>query len=149
MTEEEFLYQYRKSASMGGDRILRRPPMWECSCGCLRFRKVNANGTDAKVKLKLLKDIRPAPLTKISWQTLQCSEVISGVHFLKDFCASIRNFIGGRSSSYENELIKAREKALAEMSQTSAQVRQETDKNRQEPTRSRQQQTMNGKSWNY
>ena len=50
------------------------------------------------------------------------------MHFLKDFCASIRNFIGGRSSSYENELIKAREKALAEMSQTSAQVRQETDK---------------------
>ena len=57
------------------------------------------------------------------------------MHFLKDFCASIRNFIGGRSSSYENELIKAREKALAEMSQTSAQVRQETDNNRQEPTR--------------
>lgn len=50
------------------------------------------------------------------------------MHFLKDFCASIRNFIGGRSSSYENELIKAREKALAEMSQTSAHVRQETDK---------------------
>ena len=57
-----------------------------------------------------------------------CGEVIAGVNFLKDFGASIRNFIGGRSSSYENELIKAREKALAEMSQTSAQVRQETDK---------------------
>ena len=48
--EVEFLYQYRKNASMGGDRIPRRPPMWECSCGCLRFRKVNADGTDAKVK---------------------------------------------------------------------------------------------------
>ena len=43
-----------------------------------------------------------------------CGEVIAGVNFLKDFGASIRNFIGG---SYENELIKAREKALAEMSQ--------------------------------
>lgn len=32
------------------------------------------------------------------------------MNFLKDFCASIRNFIGGRSDSYENELIKAREK---------------------------------------
>ena len=55
------------------------------------------------------------------------------MHFLKDFCASIRNFIGGRSSSYENELIKAREKALAEMSQTSAQVRQEPTRTDKKP----------------
>lgn len=67
MTEVEFLYQYRKNASMGGDRLPRRPPMWECCCGCLRFRKVNADGTDAKVKLKMLKDMRPASLTKICW----------------------------------------------------------------------------------
>lgn len=77
MTEVEFLYQYCKNASMGGDRLLRRPPMWECCCGCMRFRKVNADGTDAKVKLKMLKDMRPAPLTKISWQTLQCSEALN------------------------------------------------------------------------
>lgn len=77
MTEEEFLYQYRKHASMGGDRIPRRPPIWECSCGCLRFRKVNADGTDAKVNVKMLKNIRPAPLTKISWQTLKCSEALN------------------------------------------------------------------------
>lgn len=50
MTEVEFLYQYRKNASIGGDRIPRMPPMWECSCGCLRFQKVNADGADAKVK---------------------------------------------------------------------------------------------------
>lgn len=77
MKEVEFLYQYRKNASMGGDRLPRRPPMWECCCGCLRCRKVNADGTDAKVKLKMLKDMRPAPLTKISWQTLQCSEALN------------------------------------------------------------------------
>lgn len=77
MTEVEFLYQYRKNTSMGGDRLPRRPPMWECCCGCLRFRKVNADGTDAKVKLKMLKDMRPAPLTKISLQTLQCSEALN------------------------------------------------------------------------
>ena len=77
MTEEEFLYQYRKSASMGGDRILRRPPMWECSCGCLRFRKINADRTDTKGKIKMLKDMHPAPLTKISWQTLQCCEALN------------------------------------------------------------------------
>lgn len=51
--------------------------MWECSCGCLRFRKVNADGTDAKVEIKMLNDMRPAPLTKISWQTLQCSEALT------------------------------------------------------------------------
>lgn len=43
--------------------------------------------------------------------------IVAGVNFLKDFGASIRNFIGGRSGSYENELIKAWEKALADMSQ--------------------------------
>ncbi len=31
-------------------------------------------------------------------------EVITGVNFLKDFAASIRNIIGGRSGSYEEEL---------------------------------------------
>lgn len=46
-----------------------------------------------------------------------CGEVLAGVNFLKDFGASILNFIGGRSGSYENELIKAWEKALADMSQ--------------------------------
>ena len=42
-------------------------------------------------------------------------EVVSGVNFLKDFAAGIRNFIGGRSGSYESELITARENALREM----------------------------------
>lgn len=31
-------------------------------------------------------------------------EVITGVNFIKDFAASIRNIIGGRSGSYEEEL---------------------------------------------
>lgn len=38
--------------------IPRRPPIWCCSCGCKRFRKVNPDGTDASVKVKMLKDIR-------------------------------------------------------------------------------------------
>ena len=42
-------------------------------------------------------------------------EVISGVYFLKDFAASIRNFVGGRSSSYEDELVQARNNAMEEM----------------------------------
>lgn len=50
------------------------------------------------------------------YRGIVCGEVVAGVNFIKDFKASIRNFIGGRSGSYENELIEAREKALEEMS---------------------------------
>ena len=50
------------------------------------------------------------------YRGIVCGEVVAGVSFIKDFTASIRNFIGGRSGSYENELIKARENALKEMS---------------------------------
>ncbi len=42
-------------------------------------------------------------------------EVVSGVDFVKDFAAGLSNFFGGRSGSYEGELIKAREDALGEM----------------------------------
>ncbi len=49
-------------------------------------------------------------------------EVISGVNFIRDFAASIRNFIGGRSGSYEDELIKARTQAMQEMSERAAQL---------------------------
>ena len=43
-------------------------------------------------------------------------EVSSGVNFLRDFAASIRNIVGGRSGSYEEELIAARTQAMNEMS---------------------------------
>ena len=42
-------------------------------------------------------------------------EVVAGVNFIKDFTASIRNIVGGRSGSYEEELIKARTQAMDEM----------------------------------
>jgi uncharacterized protein YbjQ (UPF0145 family) len=42
-------------------------------------------------------------------------EVISGVDFIKDFAAGLTNFFGGRSGSYEGELIEAREASLKEM----------------------------------
>ena len=44
-------------------------------------------------------------------------EVIAGVDFVKDFAAGLSNFFGGRSSTYEDELIKARENAMREMEQ--------------------------------
>ncbi len=69
MTETEFFLEYRKQAVMGGDTIPRRPPVWACNLGCKRFRKVNYDGTDAPVRVKLLKNVRPAPSTVINWQS--------------------------------------------------------------------------------
>jgi uncharacterized protein YbjQ (UPF0145 family) len=49
-------------------------------------------------------------------------EVVAGVDFIKDFAAGITNFLGGRSGSYEGELISARSEALREMEQRAAQM---------------------------
>ncbi|MBQ6822391.1 MAG: heavy metal-binding domain-containing protein [Bacteroidales bacterium] len=49
-------------------------------------------------------------------------EVVSGVDFIRDFKASIRNIIGGRSGSYEDELVKARTQAMEEMSSRAYQL---------------------------
>lgn len=49
-------------------------------------------------------------------------EVISGVNFIKDFAAGLTNFFGGRSGSYEEELIQARENAMREMEQRAMQL---------------------------
>ena len=42
-------------------------------------------------------------------------EVIVGVNFLKDFAAGIRDLIGGRSNTYEQELVEARRTAMEEL----------------------------------
>ena len=44
-----------------------------------------------------------------------CGETIAGENMFKDIAAGFRNVVGGRSESYERELIQARETALAEM----------------------------------
>lgn len=49
-------------------------------------------------------------------------EVIAGVNFVKDFVAGLSNFFGGRSGTYEEELINARQQALDEMGQRAAQL---------------------------
>lgn len=49
-------------------------------------------------------------------------EVIEGVNFLRDFAASIRNVVGGRSGSYEEELVNARNNALRELESRAYQV---------------------------
>ena len=49
-------------------------------------------------------------------------EVIAGVNFFRDIAASIRNIVGGRSGSYEKELIEARENALKELEHRAIQL---------------------------
>ena len=44
-------------------------------------------------------------------------EVIIGANFIKDIKASIRDFVGGRSGTYERVIADAKEQALSEMTQ--------------------------------
>ena len=53
--------------------------------------------------------------TIIEYKGVVFGEVISGVNFIKDIKASLRDIVGGRSSSYEEELISARTQALREL----------------------------------
>lgn len=47
-------------------------------------------------------------------------EVITGINVLRDIGAGLRNFFGGRSEGYEQELLSARQQALQEMEQRAA-----------------------------
>ncbi|MBV7273638.1 putative heavy metal-binding protein [Clostridium thailandense] len=51
----------------------------------------------------------------VEYKGVVFGEVISGVNFIKDFMAGIRDFVGGRSQTYEEELINARNNAMEEM----------------------------------
>jgi uncharacterized protein YbjQ (UPF0145 family) len=51
----------------------------------------------------------------VEYKEIVYGEVISGVDFVKDFVAGLSNFFGGRSGSYEGELVQAREAATREM----------------------------------
>lgn len=53
----------------------------------------------------------------VEYKGIVFGEVIVGVNMFKDIAAGFRNIFGGRSSSYENELSEARNKALDELSQ--------------------------------
>lgn len=57
----------------------------------------------------------------VEYQGVVFGEVVAGVDFIKDFAAGLTNFFGGRSGSYENELIQAREAAIQEMAGRAAQ----------------------------
>ncbi|MDH8678386.1 putative heavy metal-binding protein [Fusibacter bizertensis] len=58
----------------------------------------------------------------VEYKGIVFGEVINGVDFIKDFAAGLTNFFGGRSNSYEGELIEARENAIREMKQRAAEM---------------------------
>ena len=58
----------------------------------------------------------------VEYKGIVFGEVVSGVNFVKDIAAALSNFFGGRSGSYEDELITARQNALREMEQRAAQM---------------------------
>lgn len=58
----------------------------------------------------------------VEYKGVVCGEVISGVNFIRDIAASFTNFLGGRSGSYEDELIQARQNALAEMQERASAI---------------------------
>ena len=58
----------------------------------------------------------------VEYKGIVFGEVISGVDFIKDFAAGLTNFFGGRSNSYEGELIKARETALEELKRRAREI---------------------------
>ena len=53
----------------------------------------------------------------VNYHGIVFGEVIAGVNFVRDFFAGVRNIVGGRSSSYEDELTQARNAAMREMEQ--------------------------------
>ena len=53
----------------------------------------------------------------VNYHGVVFGEVIAGVNFVRDFFAGVRNIVGGRSSSYEEEQTNAREAALRELEQ--------------------------------
>jgi uncharacterized protein YbjQ (UPF0145 family) len=52
---------------------------------------------------------------KLNYQGIVTAETVVGVNVVRDFFASITDFIGGRSTTLENALRQAREECLKEL----------------------------------
>ena len=58
----------------------------------------------------------------VEYKGIVFGEVISGVNMVKDMMAGLTNIFGGRSNTYETELINARQNALREMEERAARL---------------------------
>lgn len=56
------------------------------------------------------------------YMRIVAGETITGINAIKDLGAGFRNLVGGRSESYEQETVKAREQALNEMWQRASEL---------------------------
>ena len=53
--------------------------------------------------------------TIVEYKGVVFGEVIVGVNLIKDFAAGLRDIFGGRSNTYEKELVAARDTAMNEL----------------------------------
>lgn len=60
--------------------------------------------------------------TITSYRGIVTGEAIMGANIFKDLFAGIRDIVGGRSATYERELRRARELALAEIKTAAAEM---------------------------
>lgn len=58
----------------------------------------------------------------VEYKGIVFGEVISGVNMVKDMMAGLTNIFGGRSNTYETELINARQNAIREMEERALQM---------------------------
>lgn len=58
----------------------------------------------------------------LDYKGIVFGEIIAGINVIKDFKAGLTNFFGGRSSSYEEELVMARNHAIQEMEQRASEM---------------------------
>ena len=58
----------------------------------------------------------------VEYKGIVFGEVISGVNMVKDMMAGLTNIFGGRSNTYETELINARQNAIREMEERAMQL---------------------------
>ncbi|ERK56892.1 hypothetical protein HMPREF1983_01272 [Gemella bergeri ATCC 700627] len=56
----------------------------------------------------------------VEYRGFATGEVVAGINFLRDMGAGLRNFFGGRSQGYEEEIIQARKEALIELQERAA-----------------------------
>lgn len=58
----------------------------------------------------------------VAYKGLVAGEAIMGANVFRDFFASVRDIVGGRSGAYEKVLSDARETAIAEMADRAAEL---------------------------
>jgi len=51
----------------------------------------------------------------VEYLDIVVGEAILGANIIKDIFGAVRDFVGGRSAAYEQEMVKAREIAFSEM----------------------------------